>query len=696
MNTYDTALRHLTLPARSLRTDPGRILLGPTGARLSADVLDPTPGFSGRLDLIHKMNLPLLFTVEASIPVAPMTVTWQPHALHQCYEDDVLSFTEDKWITWEDQAVSWQRWHNRSNRPLCLTLRLPEQAKLTTPYTFPVSIHALTPVMVVTSRDAWQNGQRWLQPDESCELLLVASVGLPGEEDVLIQRTEALIHTEPQTLLRQQKIAYGQWFEDVPRFTCSDKLLECCWWYRWYILRANLAQPDAGLFRHKVLWEGRSHRMNKTPFQSRGWEFSRLIPLSTPLQVLDARWSRDKATVRDILRSLAGSADESGSFRVMATDERTKEYAQYGAWALYQFVLCDGDLAFAREVLPAFKTDVECVIERHRSKNDLLQIEYTHALTGKEYQPGYWYFDHYPDMVRGTKEGYTPLKRVDRSVYAYLNLTGLARLCTLTGDASAPRYQAMADTLRSQILDKMWNEDDQCFYDLHFETDEKARVRHITCFDPFFAEITGERELPAMTQMTDPRLFALGSGLASTAADCPVFSCSGGWKGDYFKGRDGCMWNGPSWPYTTCMALDALARQSKRHQHAYNAAFADLLHSYTREHYRYHDIRQPYLVEFYNSRTGEALSDEPDYCHSYWLELIIRHVAGIEPTEDGFDFAPVKPFLRAFALEDLPLRGHQLNLRYTDDSGFTLQLDGNTIYRGNGDTRIHFVLPITA
>ena len=67
---YTQALRSLTLPARSLRTCPGRYLLGPSGARLSADVLDPVPGFRGRLDLIHKMNIPLLYWVEAG-PDAP-------------------------------------------------------------------------------------------------------------------------------------------------------------------------------------------------------------------------------------------------------------------------------------------------------------------------------------------------------------------------------------------------------------------------------------------------------------------------------------------------------------------------------------------------------------------------------------------------------------------------------------------------
>ena len=49
---------------RSLRKHPGKLLLGPTGARLWADCLERAPGFMGCVDFIHKLNLPLLFTVR--------------------------------------------------------------------------------------------------------------------------------------------------------------------------------------------------------------------------------------------------------------------------------------------------------------------------------------------------------------------------------------------------------------------------------------------------------------------------------------------------------------------------------------------------------------------------------------------------------------------------------------------------------
>ena len=230
----------------------------------------------------------------------------------------------------------------------------------------------------------------------------------------------------------------------------------------------------------------------------------------------------------------------------------------------------------------------------------------------------------------------------------------------------------------------MWDETTGCFYDLHYLTDQKAFVRHIVSVYPLWAGITGEEHLKQLDCLLSPALFARGSGFASTAADCPVYSPSGGWKGDYFKGRDGCMWNGPSWPYTTGIALDALAKQSKLHGHRFDGAFAKYLKEYTLEHFRFGDIHQPYLVEHYNAETGEMLSDEADYNHSFYLDLIVRHICGIEPTDAGMRFEPLDTGLEYFSIRGVNVKGHSVDVYYQrraghydgQDAGYTLLIDG--------------------
>jgi len=699
----------LTTPNRSLRCLPGCLMLGPTGARLFADYLLPVPGFMGRFDFVHKMNIPLLFAVSLrgrEPALEPLRADWMPDETVFAYADDELALTEHKFMTWEDQAVSWQRWENHTDQSMTLELTLPEGMKNPRElYTFPCSIHGLTPIMLISSDAQWESGTLSLPPHSAAEFTIAAALGLLDDKATMEKGLQTLFAdgASGETILQNHSRAYMAWFDGVPDFECSDELMTRCWWYRWYIMRTNLSQPDTGLLRHKMLFEGRSHRMDKQPYTAKGWEFSRLIPLSTPLQITDGRWSAHSDVFRDAIRSLCDSAGENGVFRVMAADEKTKEYANYAAWSLYQFYLNDGDATFVREVLPAFKRNTEAVYTENKGANDHLQISYTHALTGKEYQPSYWYFADppYPDKVRGTKEGYTPLKRVDRSVYEYLNLLGLSRLCKACGDADAEHYGRMAEQIKEDILTKMWDAGSRFFYDLHHLTDDKAFVKNIVGFYPFWAEITEDQHGQAMEYLLSDRYFALGSGFASTAKDCPVFSACGGWKGDFFKGRNGCMWNGPSWPYTTGIALDALAKQSKREDHRYDKAFFHYLHEYTLEHFRGGDARQPYLVEFYDSVTGEPLSDEPDYLHSFYMDLVVTHIAGIAPTETGFRFAPLQTPLRYFTIRGLTIRGHQIDVYYQQNEGnhypeipggYTVKIDGSIVYTGREPHPMEFRL----
>ena len=686
--THDQIRSLLTVMNRSHQHLPGRQLLGPTGARLWMDYLEMAPGFVGRADFIHKINLPMLFSsvLEGeALRLVPAQARWTPDETRLLYEDDRIALTERKTITWDDCAVCMQVWQNRSARPLTIALRLPEGASEGQLHAFPVCKYDIAPVMLVRSRGFDGDGVLTLAPGEERTVLIAAAVGLPGEEAALQTRLDTLFDgREPARVLDDLCEQYMAWFDDVPAFDCSDPMLTACWYYRFYILRKTLACPGMGRLPGRTFYEGRSHRSDKRiGGPEKGWEFARLIPLSTPMHVQDVRWMRDHSLGEDALRALTAAADENGVFAVTSVTESKLEYANYAAWSLYLWYQASGDLAAVKKLLPAFKQDAKAVFAITGCKADALQIESTHARTGKEYQPSYWYFGDYPDKVRPAKEGYTPLKRVDRSVYSYMNFLGLARLCEAAGDEDAAWFADTARRMREDILAKMWDGDSGFFYDLHSQTDEKALVKNIVGYYPFWAGITGAEHLRAFDMLFSDEYFSLGSGYASAAKDCPVFSSNGGWKGDYFKGRNGCMWNGPSWPYTTGVVLDALAARSKENDHAYDREFARGLQEYTMEHFRGGDVHDPFLVEFYDSVTGEPLSNEVDYNHSYYIDLIVRHVAGIEPDDEGVCFHPADAGLRSLHLENVRLRGRRIDVTL-QDGVYTVQVDGETVYQGAG------------
>ena len=676
---------------RTLRTWPGKLLLGPTGKRLFADYLDKVPGFWGRIDFIHKLNLPGLFRVMPegmAEALEAADAVWYPSHLHMTFSQDGVSLTEDKWITWDDVAVSCQHWVNQTEAPLTLRLETCDVFGMRPmaggfAFQWDVNSHDFVLTGAITSLPEGLCGDQLLTlgPGETADIRIAAALDTrshAGERELFSKAREALSADDP---LGRQEAEYSEWFRDIPDFSCSDPLLETVWWYRWYLLRNTWAEPDTGNFRHGTFYEGRSHKVVKDLLDPWGHEFTQLIPMSTPMHLIDARWKHNGYECREAMATLLDSMDSEGIFRMMMVDKFYFNFPNFSQWAIDQYLLVHAeDREYVRSLLPGLKKNVRGMWDLHKNDADDLQIVYDHRRTGKEYQPAFWYFRNYPDNARD-ETGYDWLKRVDTSVYLYLDARGVARLCRRLGDDEAPWFDDLADRLEKQILEKMWDPETGYFYGLHHETGEMARVKCIDGIYPLWAGMTDEQHLPVIDALTDPDEFATGSAFASVTKRCPAYRPQGGWMGNFYKGRDGCMWDGPSWPYTTCIVLDAIALQSKRFNHRYDDRFRQFLREYCWQHFRNQNLREPYLVEHYNAETGEMLSDEVDYNHSFLIDLLIRHVAGLTPTDTGFEIDPVDIGLKQFAFDRLHVRGHNLRVSYDSRNGFRVELDGETVYQ---------------
>ena len=214
------------------------------------------------------------------------------------------------------------------------------------------------------------------------------------------------------------------------------------------------------------------------------------------------------------------------------------------------------------------------------------------------------------------------------------------------------------------MLTKQWDPRTEFFYDLHHRTDERAMVRNVVGFYPWWADLTDERHTAGLRRALGPEHFGGAAAYPSVAQDCPAFRPSGGWMGRFIKGRNGCMWNGPSWPYTTAIALDAIGRNVD-HAPDLAAAFASGFWALARQHFRDGDVAVPYLVEHYDGLTGEPISDEPDYNHSYLVDLIVRYVAGVRLEDGTRALEPVDVGLGELRLAGLPVGGCRLTIELT-------------------------------
>ncbi|WP_199614061.1 MGH1-like glycoside hydrolase domain-containing protein [Paenibacillus alkalitolerans] len=659
---------------KSLRTLPGSLLLGSTGARLWADYLDPAPGFSGRFDFIHKTNIPLLFTVDNNLTDSfePCLTEWFPSHLFMEYEGSSLLYSEQKFITWDDCAVSCQTWTNRSGEDLVLRLRTFDHVfngngENQLFGTFTIEHYSFDIDAALAVSDEALLEQVRLKPGESKQFVVALSLGIRGKDrpELLGQRAAgyALSRRSARRVLADYRQEYGKWFEKAPVFRSSDPLLDKTWAYRWFILRHNLADPQYGLLRYPLFYEGRSHKKGKTPFGKGGWEFSKLINLSVPLHITDAKWYHDPVYGEGALKNMKEGSGEDGLFCCMTVDTKMHSFANFSCWAAYQLFLVHRNTETMAELLPSMKMQIDSWKRLHGNERDELMIEYRHTRTGKEYQPSYWYFHNYPKNPKDP-ETYTYLKRVDRTVYHYLNTLGVAKLCEELGDPEAETYRSLAERIKQDILEKMWDGTTSFFYDLHHETDEKAFVKNIVGFYPVWAQLIDERYDGLIEHLFDDKEFHTKCPFPTVSADCPAYSKEGGWMGHFIKGRNGCVWDGPTWPYTNSIVLDALAKESKRRNHRFDRQFAYYLREFSFLHFFHRDLHQPGLVEHYNSATGEPLSDEHEYNHSFYIDLLISHVAGLSVAGDRLVLDPVDAGLDYFSLDNVKAAGLDIRVTY--------------------------------
>ena len=700
----------LEYPSRSLRAYNGKLLFAPVGERLFCDCLTKQPGFCGHIDFIHKMNIDQLFTVTCSTNpdfISAKTI-WYPSCLTMDFTDENIRFEEIKTITNNDIAFVVQTWENISKEPVelelcCSPTHCPtEQGDGYLWMQMPEERNTIQ-VGAAVMWDAATGNTLTLQPGVSVTFTVAAATGniLTESRETIVERVRQFFAKNllPQDYIEENRKEYGKFFDQLPIFDSSDPLLNKTWYYRWFILRHCTSKPAHGFLQHATVYEGRGHKTGKLePLKVTGWEFSRLICLSTPLQMTDYKWYPDKELLHEFVRGYFDTADENGICQSAFVHHKGSSFANFMVWAVYQMYLVDGDVEFVKEMLPKLKKCVDGNTKVYGSKTDNLQIEVKHQRTGKEFQPSYWYFTNYPQNGKD-KSKITPLKRMDTSVYHYLNVKGLYKMMEAAGDKDFVEYKEFADTLAKQINEKAWDDETKFYYDLHHETDEKAMVKNIVGFYPYWAEFAEKDQLSGIEHLFDKELFNLGAVFATTAKDCPAFTAVGGWMGK-LQSRDGCMWDGPSWPYTNGIMLDMLGKQTKAQNHKYDREFAHFLREYSLQHYRMHDIGQPYLVEQYHAQTGEPLSDEPDYNHSFYLELLIAHVAGLRVFEDKIVIDPVDVGLKYFHLKNVMVRGKKIEIVYSDKDreqkglkkGFTVKVDDAVIAQSEQPEPVEYAL----
>jgi len=264
-----------------------------------------------------------------------------------------------------------------------------------------------------------------------------------------------------------------------------------------------------------------------------------------------------------------------------------------------------------------------------------------------------------------------------------MNAEAASRMMAEVGDVEeAARLAGIAGQVKWAVLKQMWDPQKQFFYDIDAISHDRIPVENVVGFDPFLAGIADSRHIAAFDRLSDPKQFWSSWPIRSTSAQCKAYAPDASWNGEHIKGMHGCLWNGPTWPFTNSTVLMGLANAVRRTPHQNSRAllqklFADLLTRYTMMCFRDGNLADPIIYEHYNPETGKPISQEEDYFHSTWIDLIVSYVAGIVPLPDGqVAFNPIVCGFESFSLQGVRVASHVIDVEFDRTNGYRAKIDG--------------------
>jgi hypothetical protein len=429
--------------------------------------------------------------------------------------------------------------------------------------------------------------------------------------------------------LAQQVGETQRWFDaNVATFACSDSLVTKVFWHRAYLLRKTFFWPRVGRLTRRCCAEGR-------------WKstwYPNVISYGAAHQIREARWLADPSYAWGALLTWMENPRPDGIFpsHVTPAGPQPGQYADWiGSTAPDVHAIHPDAELLTRSLGPSLR-NAQAWLEIFDRDDDGLPAVDSHWWTGMEWQPSFFAFEGFaPDEGDGKE---ADLERVDLASYAFGTADAVATAAELLGRADvAIRAAAIAERIRAAVETKLWSADDRWFFSIRESDDEPARVKEVVGVYPFYFGLPtpGRGYEAAWNSLLDRNELWSTWPVRSCSARCPAYHPAGKWP----VGRDvesSCMWNGPTWPHANSVVMTAMARSlrddapsrlTRRH-------LFQLFTSHARAQFLRHDSRLPFTGEYYSADSGEWLTEERDYNHSTYLDVLIPELVGLRPRTD--------------------------------------------------------------
>lgn len=450
--------------------------------------------------------------------------------------------------------------------------------------------------------------------------------------------------------------AYEWLSDDMPLFECPDPILEETYYFRWWVYRKHIKEtPDGHIlteFHPSVSWAGKHNSINCAA----GHHF------------YEGRWLGNR---NDFLDDYALFWFRKGG--------SLRSYSSWLVDAVWKTALVSGDFTLAVDLLPDF-------VENYQA----WEVEHLHP-SGL-----FWSMDDRDGMefsISGS--GLRPTL----NTYLYADALAISKIAGLAGKSEVEeRFLEKALRLKALVQERLWDAKDQFYktipltskdypvksWNFH-EIDPDHNVREEVGFIPWAFHLPDEGYEIAWSQLMDPNGFAAPFGPTTAEQRHPRFM----FRHDVHE----CLWNGPSWPFSTCQTLLGMANLLQNYSQSVvsKSDYLRQLRIYATSHYRTLASGKAvnWLDENLDPFTGEWLARSilekwgwradkggrergKDYNHSTFCDLIISGLIGFCPGEgDTFEVKPLIPdgLWDYFCLDNLIYHGKKITVMYDANGG---------------------------
>ncbi|NLL89464.1 MAG: glycogen debranching protein [Firmicutes bacterium] len=243
-----------------------------------------------------------------------------------------------------------------------------------------------------------------------------------------------------------------------------------------------------------------------------------------------------------------------------------------------------------------------------------------------------------------------PLEEVDFNVFVYLLRNTLLEMARILGKEPPARLAERMELTKRSANELMLDEKDGFYYDVWAGDSTKVRVRAFSGLLPLITDWPdeGTRERLVADYLLSEQEFN---------SDCPVPSVS--MSEPTFDSAD--FWRGANWPQITWSFIYGL-----KDKHAKEAAM--ILDKYLAKSTQKH-----FCNEYCDSVTGQDVGLPFQGWGTLYVDLIIRHLLGIEPVAGGFRFTPLETRYESLAVSNVQFGGFSVAVT-REDAGWIVEI----------------------